>query len=97
MNWLWNLLEAFFSFLTGLFQSSAVKAVVKVVGEVMKQIPPELPGRVMHLVVEAGKLDGSGEDKFAYVFDCLRLDYPDLPTNVLKSLIENTLMVARKG
>lgn len=97
MSWIATVLDAIVGFLISLYKSPVAKTVFKVIAETVEDLPPDLWSKVLSLVGKAALLDGDGREKFYFVYDALKKEYPDLPENTLRSLIENALLVTKKG
>jgi len=73
--------------------SPVVAMIAKAVVNVLSQVPPEVPERILALVVEAAGRNEDNRAKFLFVLNKIKTEFPDLPESLVRSTIENALLV----
>jgi ABC-type amino acid transport system permease subunit len=73
--------------------SPVVAMIAKAVVNVLSQVPPEVPERILALVVEAAGRNEDNRAKFLFVLNRVKAEYPTLPESLVRSTIENALLV----
>jgi hypothetical protein len=85
-------MSQFFEILKIIWASPIVKAILTTLFSVLKKQANDLLPVVVAKVNEVMALPISNEEKFKKVFDDLKALYPDVKTNVLRTLIELAVM-----
>jgi hypothetical protein len=85
-------MSQFLAILKAVWSSPIVKAILSTLLMVLKKQADDLLPKVVAKVNEVMSLPISNEEKFQKVFDDLKAMYPDVKTNVLRTLIELAVM-----
>ena len=94
-----SFVKALFSWLSmavlSVINSPVTQTVVTSAKSALDSLPEGTMQRAMELVWEAKDLPCSNGSKLQYVYGTLEAEYPELGENMLKWLIETSLMVAK--
>lgn len=85
-------MSQFLAILKAIWSSPIVKAILSTLLAVLKKQANDLLPVVVKKVNEVMDLPLSSEEKFQKVFDDLKAMYPDVKTNVIRTLIELAVM-----
>jgi hypothetical protein len=92
-----KIITAIISFLVRLKSNPLAASIATAVVDAISSIPPEVPRRVFSLVVEASQRDEENRAKFIWVYNKLRVEFPDVGENMIRTLIESSLLNVKKG
>jgi hypothetical protein len=95
---MWGFVNWLIGWIFGIAKSPLLVTVLRTVGTIMSGLPEGAVARCFALVQAAVEKDDlSGSEKFAWVFDQMIQEYPDLGRSTLNTLIEMVESAIRKG